>query len=294
MRKIDAGANVFEFSEWLVTADHHSLRIVIVYRPPRSNVSINTFCTEFLDYLEPVLLCKEQLLITGDFNIHVDVFDDPDALKLRDLFDSVGLKQHVTQPTHIHGHTLDLVITRLCENTLLTPPYPDRYISDHASLICELHPVKPPPTVKKITYRKLKSVDIQSLKRDLVSSDLCNDLMDGQTDSTVNGLIQLVQSYNDTLSEIINRHAPFISRTMRVRPAVPWYDDNIKAAKRKRRKGERRWRKTGLPSDFNAFKTIKNQATHLMNQARRSCYTDFVNNNSSDQGKLFRAAKKTS
>ena len=67
--------------------------------------------------------------------------------------------------------------------------------------------VKPPTTVKMITYGKLKSVDIQSLKRDLVSSNLCNDLMDGKTNSTVNGLIQLVQSYNDILSEIINRYA---------------------------------------------------------------------------------------
>ena len=40
------------------------------------------------------------------------------------------------------------------------------------------------------------------------------------------------------------------------------------------------------------FKTIKNQVTYLTNQARRSFYTDFVNNNSSDQGKLCRAAKK--
>ena len=91
--------------------------------------------------------------------------------------------------------------------------------------------------------------------------------MDGQTDSTVNGLIQLIQSYNDTLSEIINRHAPFISRAMSVRPAILWYDDNIKAAKRENMKAERRRRKYGLPSDSNAFKTIKNQVTHQVNKA---------------------------
>ena len=60
---------------------------------------------------------------------------------------------------------------------------------------------------------------------------------------------------------------------MSVRPAVPWYDDNIKAAKRKSIKAERMWRTTGLPSDFNAFKTIKNQVSHLMNQAGRSFYS---------------------
>ena len=82
--------------------------------------------------LEPVVLCQEQLLITGDFNNHVDVFDDPGPVKLRELFDSVGHKQHVTQHKHIHGHTFDLVISRRRENTFLTPLYTNRYISDHS------------------------------------------------------------------------------------------------------------------------------------------------------------------
>jgi hypothetical protein len=56
VRKIEACANVsFEFSEWLVRADHQSLRIVIINRPPRSNISINTFYTEFL--LRISLIC---------------------------------------------------------------------------------------------------------------------------------------------------------------------------------------------------------------------------------------------
>ena len=36
--------------------------------------------TEFAAYLESVVLCAETLLICGDFNIHVDVYDDPTEL----------------------------------------------------------------------------------------------------------------------------------------------------------------------------------------------------------------------
>ena len=92
----------------------HNLRLVIIYRPPYSDehrVSTNAFFTEFLSYLKSILLSKEQLLITGDFNIHVDIVDDPDSLKLLDLLESLGLRQHVSQPTHLHGHTLDPIIT---------------------------------------------------------------------------------------------------------------------------------------------------------------------------------------
>ena len=68
----------------------------------------------------------------------------------------------------------------------------------------------------------------------------------------------------------VSRHAPLISKTIVTRPVVPRYNDEIKCAKRIRRRAERKWRRTKLPTDFLAFKTAKNQTTFLMNQARQS------------------------
>ena len=48
-----------------------------------------------------------------------------------------------------------------------------------------------------------------------------------------------VQNYNNTLSEVMNRYAQLKTKNMVVRPTVPWYNDNINAAKRLRRKAER-------------------------------------------------------
>ena len=42
----------------------------------------------------------------------MDISNDVDAINFLDLLDSVGLQQHIKKPTHVHGHTLDLVITR--------------------------------------------------------------------------------------------------------------------------------------------------------------------------------------
>ena len=117
IKKIDAGVkSSFEFSEWIVTSSFSkSLRIVILYRPPYSDqhkVTTENFLMDFSTYLEALLLVKEELLIVGDFNIHVDISNDVHAIKVLDLLDSVGLQQHIKKPTHVHGHTLDLVITR--------------------------------------------------------------------------------------------------------------------------------------------------------------------------------------
>ena len=126
-------------------------------------VSANDFFTEFSTYFETILLSKEHLVITGDFNIHVDVPHDLDSVKLLDLLQSVGLQQHITEPTQIQGHTLDLVISPSNDDILNKVLLIDRFISDHASVYCTLLPDRPYVTTKKVAYRKLKSVDLESL-----------------------------------------------------------------------------------------------------------------------------------
>ena len=56
---------------------------------------------EFADLMECVILSKERLLVLGDFNIHVDVPNGIEAEKFLNLLESLGLEQHVTEPTHI-------------------------------------------------------------------------------------------------------------------------------------------------------------------------------------------------
>ena len=51
-----------------------------------------------------VTLSKERLLVLGDFNIHVDVPNDIDAVKFLGLLESLGLEQHVPEPTYIWSH----------------------------------------------------------------------------------------------------------------------------------------------------------------------------------------------
>ena len=76
------------------------------------NVFLDEFPNNLDRYIEDVTLSKGHLLIIGDFNNQTDVTDDPDASMFLDIIDSFGLHQHVNMTTHIHGYTLDLVITR--------------------------------------------------------------------------------------------------------------------------------------------------------------------------------------
>ena len=87
----------------------------------------------------------------------------------------------------------------------------------------------------------------------------------------------------------LDKHAPLMTRTIVQRPRVPWFspDQEIREAKRQRRKAEKRWTKSRLESDLAAFKVKRNFTTRPMNKVRREFYSNFIDENSGDQKKLF-------
>ena len=277
----------FEASEWLVNpAATTRLRVVIVYRPPYSvkhPVSTSTFITDFSDYLESLVISSETLLILGDFNIHMYLTDDTDCRNMSDLLVSVGLKQHVLQPTHELGHTLDLIITRESDNIITGRPYSGELFSDHFPVFCQLKPERPPGAVKNLQFRKIKSIDRDQFCEAICSSQLCLE--------PPNDLDILVNCYNETLRSVLDIYAPVLSRDIIVRPRAPWFNEDIRKAKRTRRRAETKWRTTRLPADLAAFKKERNCVMNLMNEARRVYYNQFIEDNSTDQRRLFMASK---
>ena len=102
--------------------------------------------------------------------------------KTNELLESMGLQQHVNEPTHESGHTLDLIITRLCDSLLANIPVTGCFFSDHSTLICDLTLDKPPLPKKKISFRKTKVVDVNLLCDDLSTTLLCTDSPDTLND----------------------------------------------------------------------------------------------------------------
>ena len=60
----------FEFIELQLKYAGRVVRLVIVYRPPC--VNNNLFFDEFLDYMSLLVTAPGYLLLSGDFNFHVN------------------------------------------------------------------------------------------------------------------------------------------------------------------------------------------------------------------------------
>ena len=140
------------------------MRYVIVYRPPYSSlhpVSTSVFFDEFSQFLENVVMCPEALVISGDFNLHLDDLRDNDTKKFMDLLETFNLSQHVSGPTHLSGHTLDLIITRSSDDIVLASPKTTFPISDHFIIHCPIGFSRPALSCKKMTFRKLRKIDLE-------------------------------------------------------------------------------------------------------------------------------------
>ena len=206
---------------------------MLIYRliPSRINKRRdNDFHADFHDLFDEHALRNGHLLIGGDFNIHWDVDEDRAKLLLDDMLKSANLHQHVNDATHIGGHTIDLVISRMDDN-IVDNLSVGSLLSDHFAVHFNLNVGKPPPLREFVQFRKLKSVNHQQLNEDLQNSGLAHD-----SGYDVN---QLVTQYNDQLSELLDIHAPMKNAKLVIKPRAPWYTPSIAKAKRLRRKLER-------------------------------------------------------
>ena len=128
-----------------------------------------------------------------------------------------------------------------------------------------------------------KSTDPKQFSEAIPSSQLNHD-PPGDLDS-------LVSCYNESLRSQLDMYAPVLTRDINVRPLAAWFNEDIRNAKRLRRNAEKTWRATRLPVDLAAFKKERNRVVNLMNEARRVYYNQFIEDNSTDQRRLFAASK---
>ena len=209
----------FEFIDLLMRHSCSSLRVVTVYRPPPSksnNSSLPLFCEEFPRLLEHLVTAPGALLMAGDFNFHIEDDCDTAALRFLNLIEAFNLKEHITEPTHKSGHTLDLTINRAEEDVARNFTVYDPVISDHLVVGCTLSILKKAFERKEVSYRKIKSVDMEQLREDIKNSCLVDPVsMSGDLDT-------LTRKYNMVLSELLDKHALLKKHTSTLRPATPW------------------------------------------------------------------------
>ena len=95
-----------------------------VYLAPKHDSS---FLSEFYEFMSIVLSSHDKDILLGDFNHHVNDYTNSRALDFLDLVACLNIVRHVQSATHIHGNTLDLVITRSIVSSIAKVPVSDHF-----------------------------------------------------------------------------------------------------------------------------------------------------------------------
>jgi exonuclease III len=282
----------FEYIECSVSTSKNQLRLCIIYRPPPSRqngLKTSQFFDEWSTYLDRLTTLPQEIIITGDLNFHLDDVEDASVHRFTGQLDAHGLKQHVTGATHIHGHTLDVVITReissiIQGNVLIVDPClfdnKGNQCGDHLGIEVTLAHSKPQNRRKVITFRRLCDVSLPDFIKDIQSSATLSCTC-GTTDS-------LVEAYNFGLKTLLDKHAPLQKRIVTLRPNALWYTEELREAKHKRRKAERLWRRTKLTIHHQLYKDKCSEVGKLLVKSKSTYYSNKISECGRNQKQLFK------
>ena len=107
-----------------------------------------------------IVASNTNLVILGDFNIHVNDVNDPNARIFLDIMTVLGLKQHVRGPSHKSGNCLDIIFMEEMSRTKAIKCSQNLIVSDHNSIQCILNIPKEDCTCKEVICRKLSEIDL--------------------------------------------------------------------------------------------------------------------------------------
>ena len=269
----------------VISKDYHSFEHCVIRLPLESKqmmilitvyrlqyVPVAKFIEEFEELLEKFAVLNEDFVIAGDVNIHMET-DESSARKFKELLELFDLTQHVSGPTHIKGHTIDVVISPNRESYINDIVVRKLDLSHHTLIDFSVQVQASSNLTKTITYRPWKKMDhtlfCQEIKEALMN---CPE---------TRNMAEKVTTYNKILREKADEHSPLITKVIKIKPTAPWFDSEYEALRRRRRKAEKTYRKTKSDQDKEEFIRLRRETTKVANDKKMNLIKQKIDEGSS-------------
>ena len=251
----------------LISKDYHSfehnvvrvqlenkkfLFLITVYR--LQFVPVMEFINEFEELLEKYAVLNDDVVITGDVNIHMETEDSP-ARKFGKLLDRYDLIQHVIGPSHIMGHTIDIVISPNRPSYIKDLVVRKVDLSHHFLIEFSISARALSSETKTITYRPWKKMDHARFSQDI------NDTLKSYPETQ--NLAEKITIYDKVLKEKADQYSPLITKVIKVKSTAPWFDSEYQTLRRKRRKAEKKYKKSRSAEDKDEYIKLRKDTTEL-------------------------------
>ena len=291
IREININPTTFEVLDLSCYVSNRKLRIIVIYRSPSTSVSL--FMEEienFLEQLDSDFFCT---LICGDFNLWMDDLNQASTKNFNNILETLNLVNKVHTPTSRSNHILDLVITN--DVTNLASSVTSEKIGNlvHSLVKFNVNILRIQNVYKTISYRCKRDFIpdeyIKSCYIELMQSteDLC--VCD---DGSQDGLLKkdcvncFCNSYNTLFHQQFNLRCPLKCKKINLSKDAPWFNNEIKEARKLRRRRELAWRASKDDLSRAAFNEARNEVCRLIKKAKKSYYNNKLQEYSKDSKKL--------
>ena len=105
-------------------------------------------------------------------------------------------------------------------------------------------------------------------------------------------LLELTDQFSETLSHLLDKHAPKQTTMTQLRPPSPWMSLEIILAKRRRRYLERVWRRTRSPLDISRYSKQLHPCNRMMSKSKSDYYTSLLSYKSDNPRHMWNSVNK--
>ena len=270
--------NSFEYIDTKVTLHNKNIRIITIYRPPSNSKSV--FIEEFSDLLES-LDDTRNLVLCGDFNLHIDNQNDSYVKKFIDALENHDLINNVKSSTSIANHIIDLIIHNkkngITENVEIEPECTISPI--HKLITFDINMKKSENIKKRITYRNKKNFDAKNFI-DECTNEISRMNSNCGCEKRQNRHEQqlCVSCYTENSKKIMsakyNEKCPEIEKIITVRERSKWYNSELYEVKKQRRRLEDKWKRKKTIENWNNYKRIRNRYNTLIKENKKKYYNE--------------------
>ena len=235
------------------------------------------FLDDVSELVQYLFTNHKNLVLLGDFNIHVNKLDNQDTQAYLDTMEALGLVQHIDQQTHQLANTLDLVYTERLEPIRIYHAFTSSYISDHCLVGIELQMKKQLVSIEPSKTRSYKDFNHSDFNTSFNNDNIL------EQDSFERAVIELEKELTRTLDEL----TPLQDRRKKKWPSRPWYNATLKEQRRIVRTREQIYNTDRQPHQQKAFTRERNRYTRMLEFQKRHYLVTKVKEAMTDSKKLF-------
>ena len=178
---------------------------------------------EFDDFVDAILLLPGRL---------IDVPEKTGSNHLLISISSAGLLQHVTEPTHKKGRTLDLMMSRADDDIIHHHEVCNLKMSNHYIVFIDVNQRRSSVSLEVITTRCYRDLNVQTF--------ICN-LEEELRDFHIKGMLALIYFYIEKSQMLYDTSCLESTKNKKIRH-FPWYKSEVRNARQAKRRSVRRCR----------------------------------------------------